>query len=72
MYSTIVSSVQLICRLLLFFDHVSDCCHSFVCGMKIYFNLNSQEDEKIEVFSQETYSFQILGNEAIIIAVSEM
>ena len=36
--------------------------------MKIYVNLNSQGNEKIELFSQETYDFQILGNEALIIA----
>ena len=37
-----------------------------VYGMKIYFNLNSQGKRKIEFFSQDTYDFQILGNEALI------
>ena len=37
---------------------------SCVCGMEINFNLNSQGNEKMELFSQETYDFQILQNEA--------
>ena len=41
-----------------------NCC---VCGMEIYFNLNSQRNEKVEFFSLETFSFQILGNETLII-----
>ena len=36
--------------------------------MKIYFNLNSQRIEKNELFSQETSSFQTLGNNTMIIA----
>ena len=40
--------------------------------MRIYFNLNSQGNEKTEFFSQEIYDFgtydQILGNETLIIA----
>ena len=39
--------------------------------MEIYFNLNSEGNEKIEFFSQKTYDFQILGNEALIIASYE-
>ena len=39
---------------------------SVVFRMKIYFNLNSQGNDKIEFFSQKTYKFQILGNETII------
>ena len=42
--------------------------NSYFCGMKIYFNLNCQGNEEIEFFSQETYDFQILGNETLIIA----
>ena len=36
--------------------------------MKIYFNLNSQGNEKVDFFTQETYDFQSLGNGTIIIA----
>ena len=39
--------------------------------MKIYFNLNSQENEKINVFSQETQDFQIFGNETMLFAAYE-
>ena len=42
--------------------------NSCVCGMKIYFNFNSQGYEKIEFFSKDTYYFQILRNESLIIA----
>ena len=42
--------------------------NSCVCGMKIYFNLNSQGNEKLDFFSQETYDFQILKNESVIVA----
>ena len=42
--------------------------NSCVCGMKIYFNLNSQGNEKLDFFSQETYDFQILENESVIVA----
>ena len=37
--------------------------------MKIYFNLNCQAlwNEKIAFFSQETYDFQILGSETMIL-----
>ena len=45
--------------------------NSRVRGMEIYFNLNSQGNEKIEFFSQDTYDFQILGNKALIIACYE-
>ena len=41
--------------------------NSCACGMKVFFNLNSKENEKINFFSQETYDFQILGNETLII-----
>ena len=34
--------------------------------MKTYFNLYSQWDENIELFSQETYELQILWNETLI------
>ena len=45
---------------------------SFLCLWdEIYFNLNSQGNEKIEFFSQESYDFQIFGNEALIIAGHE-
>ena len=39
---------------------------SFVCGIKIYFNLNSQKNEKVAFSSNETYDFQVLGNTLII------
>ena len=39
--------------------------NSCVCWMKIYFNLNYQGMKK---FSEETCDFQILGNEALMIA----
>ena len=42
--------------------------NSCLCGMKIYPNLNSKENEKIEFFSQVTYDFQTLGNETLIAA----
>ena len=45
--------------------------NSCVCGMKIYSNLNPQENEEIEFFSQEVHDFQILGNEALIFASYE-
>ena len=35
--------------------------------MEVYLNLNSQGNEKVEFFSEETYNFQILGDEALII-----
>ena len=34
----------------------------------MHFNLDPQGDEKIKFFFQETYEFQILGNESLIIA----
>ena len=42
--------------------------NSCVRGMKIYFYLKSHGNEKLESFSQETCDFQILANEALIIA----
>ena len=36
--------------------------------MKMYFDLNSQRNKKIELFSQNTYAFKILGNDAIVVA----
>ena len=42
--------------------------NSCVCEMKIFFNLNSQRNEKIKFSSKETYDFQILGNETLMIA----
>ena len=39
-----------------------------VCGIRIYFNMNSQENGKVIYSSQETYNFQVLGNENLIIA----
>ena len=41
--------------------------HNCVCWMKINFNFNSQGNKKIDCFSQETYNFQILENETLII-----
>ena len=45
--------------------------NSCLCGMKKFFNLNFnlnlQENEKVEFFSQETCDFQVLGNEVLII-----
>ena len=35
--------------------------------MKINFNLNSQGNENIDCFFQETYNFQMLENETLII-----
>ena len=32
------------------------------------FQFEFQEDEKVEFFSQETYDFQILGNETLMMA----
>ena len=40
--------------------------NSFVCGIKIYFNMNSQKNEKVAFSSKETYNFQVLGNTLII------
>ena len=42
--------------------------NSCVCGMKICFNLNPRGILKIQFFSQETYNFPILRNEALVIA----
>ena len=42
---------------------------SFVYERNIYFNLNSQENEKNRFFSREAYDFQILQNETMVIAV---
>ena len=42
--------------------------NSCVCRMKVFFNLNSQRNEKFELFSQGTYDFQNLGNETQFIA----
>ena len=39
-----------------------------VCGIKIYFNMNLQGNEKVAFSSKETYDFQVLGNETLIIA----
>ena len=39
-----------------------------VCGMKMFFNLNSQGIEKFELFSQGTYDCQNLGNETMFVA----
>ena len=41
--------------------------NSCLCVMKIHFNLISQKNEKTELFSQETYNFQILVNDTMII-----
>ena len=40
--------------------------NSFVCGIKIYFNMNFQKNEKVAFSSKETYDFQVLGNTLII------
>ena len=40
--------------------------NSCVCGIKIYFNMNSQKNEKVAFSSKETYDFQVLGNTWII------
>ena len=45
--------------------------NSCICGIQIYFNFYPQGNEKIEVFSQKTYDFQILGNETLISACYE-
>ena len=37
-----------------------------VCGIKIYFNMNSQKNEKVAFSSKESYDFQVLGNTLII------
>ena len=42
---------------------------SFVYERNIYFNLNSQKNEKNRFFSREAYDFQILQNETMVIAV---
>ena len=42
--------------------------NSCVCRMKVVFNLNSQGNEKFDLFSQGTYDFQNLGNETLFIA----
>ena len=42
-----------------------NCC---VCGMKIYFNFNSQRYDKVEFFSKETHDFQTLQGKSSIIA----
>ena len=34
----------------------------------MFFNLNSYGNEKFELFSQETYDFQNLGNESLFVA----
>ena len=39
--------------------------------MKILFNLNSQGNEKFELFPQETCNFKNLGNETLFIAGHE-
>ena len=46
--------------------------NSCVCRIKIYFSLNSQENEKIEFFCQETYVFQILGSQTIFAAYEDL
>ena len=40
------------------------------CGfvIKIVLSFKSQETEKVKLSSQETYDFQILGNETLVIA----
>ena len=35
---------------------------------KIYFNMNSQGNEQVAYSSKETFDFQVLGNETLIIA----
>ena len=45
--------------------------NSCVCGMKILFNLNQIWNEKLQLFSQETYDFEISRSEALIIAGCE-
>ena len=40
--------------------------NSCVCGIKIYFNMNSQKNEKVTFSSKETYDFQVLENTLII------
>ena len=42
--------------------------NSCVRGMKICFSLDFQGNEKNRIFSLETYDFQGLGNEDLIIA----
>ena len=42
--------------------------NSCVCGIEIYFNMNSQENEKVAFFFKETYDFQVLGNNTLIIS----
>ena len=37
-----------------------------VCGIKIYFNMNSQKNEKVAFSSKVAYHFQVLGNTLII------
>ena len=39
-----------------------------ICGINIHFKLNFQGNEKIQFFSQVAKEFQILRNEAFIIA----
>ena len=43
--------------------------NSRVCGIKIYFNISSQKNEKVAFFSKETYDFQVLGNNTLIINI---
>ena len=46
--------------------------NSCVCVVEIYFSANSQGNKKIDLFSQESWEFQILGNETLIIAGTEI
>ena len=40
--------------------------NSCVCGIKIYFNMNSQKNEKVPFSPKETHDFHVLGNTLII------
>ena len=40
--------------------------NSCVCGIIIYFSINSQINEKVAFSSKETYDFQVLENTLII------
>ena len=45
---------------------------SCVCGIKIYFNMNSKKNEKVAFFFKDTYDFQVLGNTLIIAGYEAM
>ena len=45
--------------------------NSCVYRMKVFFNLNSQGNEKFELLSQGAYDFQNLGNETLFVADNE-